>query len=69
MTRAPQLAAESMRGRLSPVLHQLPTDRRDAGAKPWSVFLIEKKSPMRSHSRPGADDPGDPGRVGGRPAA
>ena len=42
MTRAPQSAAESMRGRLSPVLHQLPTDRRDAGAKPWSVFLIGK---------------------------
>ena len=48
MTRAPQLAAESMRGRWSTVPHQLPTDRRDAGAKPWSVFVIEIKGPMRN---------------------
>ena len=48
MTRAPQLAAESTRVRLSPVLHQPPTDRRDAGAKPWSVFVNEMKGPMRN---------------------
>jgi hypothetical protein len=48
LTRAPQLAAASTRGRLSPVPHQLPTDRRDAGAKPWSVFVSEMKGPMRN---------------------
>ena len=51
MTRAPQSAAESTRGRLSPTLHQLPTDRRDAGAKPWSVFLIGKPKARATPAR------------------
>lgn len=41
MTRAPQSAAESRRVRLSPVLHQLPTEMRDAEANPVSAELTE----------------------------